>query len=249
MARNHATAAPHARPLHLPEERLQALVEGLVGRRGSRHAVLAVESMDGSARWQGAAGTADGEGAPMRVETPYFIASADKLYTAAAILKLCEGGKLDLHARLASLLPPELTSRIHVEGGVDRSDQITVRHLLGHTSGLADYLEDRPRGGKSLVERLFAGEEGTVPGAEEAMSWVREHLRPHFPPQDPSSPRSRARYCDTNFLLLIAILERVWGKPLHEVYAEAVFRPAGLAQTYVLGASEPLVPTLPPAAL
>jgi CubicO group peptidase (beta-lactamase class C family) len=185
----------------------------------------------------------------MSPDTPYFIASIDKLYTAAAVLKLQEEGRLALEATLSAYLPPELTDRIHVAGGVDRSDQITVGHLLSHTSGLADYLEDRPKGGQSLIERLIQGGSDLTLSAEGSMGTVRDDLAPHFPPQDPMSERSKVRYSDTNYLLLIAIVEALNHQPLHEVFHALIFAPAGMVHTYFLGVSEPLAPTPKPATL
>jgi len=185
----------------------------------------------------------------MSPDTPYFIASVDKLYTATAILKLHEHGQLDLDERVSAYLPLELVDGIHVTGGVDRSAQITVRNLLGHTSGLADYLEDRPRGGRSMIERLVEGGKDVTFGVADAIRTVREDLTPHFLPQDTHSERPKARYSDTNFLLLIAIIETLFQRPLHDTFADLVFTPAGMRHTYFLGASEPLAPTPEPATL
>lgn len=233
----------------LPDERLQTVVTRLVGRGGVRHAVLALEAMDGSVRWSGAAGEARPGGVPMGPEIPYFIASIDKLYIATCTLKLVERGLVVLDSPVAGYLPAALTDRIHVMDGVDRSGEITLRHLLGHTSGLADYLEDRPRGGRSFVERLVESGEDAAFDVYESMRIVREELTPHFPPQDLSAPRPRIRYCDTNYQLLIALLETVHGRPLHEVYAGEVFGPAGMRHTWFPGLSEPLDPVPVSAAL
>lgn len=247
--RNTLTTGTAAQPLRLPADRLQTVLDGLVARRELHHAILAVETMDGRAGWSGAAGTAYPDGPPMDVATPYFIASIDKLYTATAILKLMERGQLDLDACISTVLPSELVDAIHVVDSVDRSDQITVRHLLGHTSGLADYLEDRPRDGQSMIERLVENGNNVTFDIADAMKRVREELKPHFSPQNPNSHRSRARYSDTNFLLLIAMIERLFERPLYEVYAELIFAPAGMSHSYFLGVSEPLAPTPAPAAL
>ncbi|MBU1475690.1 MAG: beta-lactamase family protein [Acidobacteria bacterium] len=151
--------------------------------------------MDGSISWTGAAGTACPDGTPMSPDTPYFIASVDKLYTATAILKLHERGQLNLDECVSAYLPPELVDKIHVSGGVDHSARITVRNLLGHTSGLADYLEDRPRGGRSMIEHLVDGGGDVALGVADAMRMVREDLTPHFLPQDPHSRRPNPPRC------------------------------------------------------
>jgi len=58
--------------------------------------------------------------------------------------------------------------------------------------------------------------------------------------------RPRIRYSDTNFILLIWIIERVTGRPLHEVHRDLLYQPLGLRHTYFPGSSEPLDPTPPP---
>jgi CubicO group peptidase (beta-lactamase class C family) len=84
------------RPLRIPGDRLQRLLGDLVGRKGFRHSILAVETVDGSVSWSGAAGIADPDDTPMSPAIPYFIASIDNLYTATAILRLYERGRLRL---------------------------------------------------------------------------------------------------------------------------------------------------------
>lgn len=235
--------------LRIPGDRLQAILDDLVERKALPHATLGVETVDGSASWGGAAGVAYPDGTPMSPDIPYFIASVDKLYTATAILKLIENRRITLDTPISEHLPMQLTERIHVSKGVDHSDQITVGHLLSHTSGLADYLEDRPRGGKSLIELLLEGGADRKLDVTDAMSVVRNDLKPHFPPQDPHSEHSKVRYCDTNYLLLIALIEELYQRELNEVFAELIFARAGMQQTYFLGASEPFEPTHDPATL
>ena len=206
------------------------------------HAVLAVESGDGAFRWSGASGQASPDGNPMRTNTPYFITSVDKLYTATAIMRLAEQGRVDLDAPLTEYLPASLTSRIHVLDGVDRSSEITPRHLLSHTSGLADYIEDRPKGGQSLIEQVV--ESGDMEwDVEQSMSLVREDLRPHFAPQSAEERGPKVRYCDTNYLLLITIIESLEGQTLDKVLSKMLFDPFDMQHTYVEGFSTPLDPT------
>lgn len=218
--------------------RLPAALDRLAARRDVHHVLMAVRSGDGALDWRGARGDARPGGPALTTDTPYFVASIDKLVTATALFVLAERGELDLDAGLGAYLAPDLTRGLHVLRGVDRSDALTLRHLLSHTSGLADYLEDRPRGGRSLIaETLALGDVGWT--FEEAFERVRSRLRPHFPPQDPHDPRARAQYCDTNYLLLKAVLEAVTGRPVAEVYRELVFAPLGMTSTFVVSRDEP----------
>lgn len=229
-------------------QRLQELLRGLASRVPIRQAIVAVESGDQSFRWAGAAGEANRDGTQEPSDIPFFIASIDKLFNATIAMKLSEAGRLDLDATVSTLLPGTLTRELHVLDGTDYTERITVRHLLGHTSGLADWLEDSPKGGRSLIERVL--DEGDLElGVEGMTALIRDELKPHFPPQDLSATRVRARYSDTNYMLLIAIIEAVTGRPLHQVHEEMLFRPLGLRHTYFVGESQPLDPTPTPVVL
>lgn len=213
-----------------------------------RHAVLAVENGDRSLRWVGAGGTADGTSRQMTADTPYFIASVTKLHVATVVLRLVERGLIRMEESFGAYLPTEVSDRLHVLDGVDRSDEITVHHLLAHASGLADYLEDKPRKGPRYIDRLLAGGDRDVPLLEAARI-VREDLTPHFPPQDiGSASRPRVRYSDTNFRLLIGIVESVLDRPWHYAVRNELLEPLGLRHTWAPG-GEPLEATVESAKL
>ena len=194
-------------------ERLQALVDRVISKRRIAHAVVGLEQRDG-ARWIVAAGDAR-PGEPMCPATPFFIASVTKRFIATLVLQAYERGELALDDPIIAHLPAELTNELHVHKGVDHTAAITVHHLLTHTSGLPDYF-DKPKAGPSLYQQLVRGEDRSWSLADVARM-VREDHRPHFPPQDLSAPRQRARYSDTGFQLLIAILEAATGRTFAEL--------------------------------
>jgi CubicO group peptidase (beta-lactamase class C family) len=164
--------------------RLEQLLERVLSRKSIRQAVLGAESLDGALRWAGAGGEAAPDGSPVLAETPFFLASIDKLWNATIAPRLSERGLLDLDSPVTSYLPPDLTRGLHRLDGVDYTGRITVRHLLSHTSGLADWLEDRPQGGRSLVDRIVTDGDREL-GLEDVSGIVRES----------SSPISRRRTC------------------------------------------------------
>jgi D-alanyl-D-alanine carboxypeptidase len=229
-------------------QRLQDLLGDLVSRKRYQHAVVAVVRGDDSFRWSGAAGTAYPDGTPMSPDIPFHIASVDKLYTASLVMKLHERGRLVLDEPISSYLAQELIGGLHRLDGVDYTNWITIRHLLAHTSGLPDCFETRPKGGRSLMERLFI--EGDMAwDLDQLLSIVRNELRPHFPPQPVDARRQRARYSDTNYQLLNAIIETVTRQPLHLALEDWLLRPCGLEHTWLSGHSRPLQSTPEPAAL
>lgn len=185
-------------------------------------------------RWIGATGVANGDGVAMTPEKSFFVASISKMFVATVVLKMWERGELELDGPIRQYLPGEFVGGIHRLNGVDYTDRITLRHLLTHTSGLADWFEDRPRGGASIVERaLQEGDVGLEP--DEIATYVREQLRPHFPPLGTDARPQPPRYCNTNFDLLMVVVERIAGAPFEDVLAREVLRPLGLANTTFAG--------------
>lgn len=212
-------------------ERLQEVPHRLISQNGVRHAVLGVESLDGSFRWSAAKGEANPGGRPMTPDTPFFIASISKLYIAAIILKLHERGCLSLSESISAYLPQSLIGGIHRLGGVDYTDRISVINLLSHTSGLPDYIEESPKGGRPLVQRLV--EDGDMLlTIDDVVCIARDDLTPHFPPQSHCAGCQKARYSDTNYQLLIAVIESVTGRSLDQAYTEFLLRPLNLRHTW-----------------
>lgn len=237
-------AAPSAET----ERRLQRLVDSLAARRGVPHVVLAVERGDGTLRWTGTAGEARPGGAPMGPDTPFFIASVTKLYIATLILQLLEDEAVSLDAPMTTYLEYDRVAGIHRLDGTDHTRDITLRHLLSHTSGLPDYLEDAPKGSRSLLDEVLAGADRSW-GTDGVIAITRDRLTPHFPPQDLTRSRVRARYSDTNFQLLITVVEAVTDQSFAERLDARILRPLGLRRTWLPGRSEPREVVPEPAAM
>jgi D-alanyl-D-alanine carboxypeptidase len=216
---------------------LERSVSTLVEKNKSiENCVLAVTKGDGSYSWAGAAGIANQDGQiPMTKDTPIYIASVTKLYTATAIMKLYEEGALSLDDPMSKYLPADLIRGINVYKGKDYSNEITIEQLLAQTSGIADYYEEKSnKDGKSLFD-LFIEEPERPWTVDETIDRARDDLEPHFP------PGTGAFYSDTNFQLLGKIIENVTQKPLQDVYEDFFFRPLGLKNTWLVGLSEPEV--------
>jgi D-alanyl-D-alanine carboxypeptidase len=224
-------------------QEIQYLVSGLVEKDKSvRNCVLSVMKGDGSFSWSGAAGITSQNGQlPMTKDTPIYIASITKLYTATAIMRLYEKGALSLDDSMSKYLPKEYIQGIHVYKGKDYSYEITIKELLSHTSGIADYYTEKPEGGKSLFE-LFLEKPERSWTVDETIERARRDLKPNFP------PGTDASYSDTNFQLLGKVIETITGKPLHIVYEDFIFCPLNLKHTWLIGRSQPqLAPSALPA--
>ncbi len=161
----------------------------------------------------GAGTVVDASGADAR--TPFAIASAGKIATSVAVLRLAARGALDLDAPVVRFVPAE------IRRGYGGMEGVTLRHLLTMTSGLPDYLDD------AFVEAAIEGSGGvqTPLGA----------LR-HGSGQAPLfEPGEDFDYSNTNYVLLGLVLEEVSRAPYSEVVAREVLRPAGLEDSFVFG--------------
>jgi D-alanyl-D-alanine carboxypeptidase len=219
-------------------DRLTRLMRRLVGRRAIHHVALGAAATDGSWSWFDAVGSADLAGEPMRPGTPWLIASVTKLHIAAVVLRLVEQGHIDLDAPLTHCLPDDLRERVHVHEGRDFTGELTVVHLLGHLSGLPDYLEEKPPDGPRLIDEVLDGPDRAWTPAD-AVRRARDRLRTHFPPSDPNGSRPRIRYSDTNYQLLVVLMQQVTGRPVQELYRELLLEPLGLHRTWLPGQAAP----------
>jgi D-alanyl-D-alanine carboxypeptidase len=114
------------------DKEMEYLVSDLVKNDKSvKSCVLSVMKGDGSFSWSGAAGIASQDSqVPMTKDTPIYIASITKLYTATAIMRLYEKGALSLTDPMSKYLPQELIQGIHVYKGKDYSREITIKELF-----------------------------------------------------------------------------------------------------------------------
>jgi CubicO group peptidase (beta-lactamase class C family) len=169
-------------------------------------------------------GLADiGSKAPITADTVFRIGSVTKLFTAIAVMQLCEQGRVDLDApandylSAYQLIPAEADWR-----------PATLRHLLTHTAGipevrnLADLLhaDFTPSGGRPAVLSVRAGER--LPSLAE---YYRDGLRVVV------EPGTAFAYTNHGFATLGQIVEDVSGVPLERYFREDIFEPLGMADT------------------
>lgn len=210
---------------------LQQQVQDLLKSKQIKHVALAVERVDGSFKWSGAAGIAHPDQAVMTPDTPFNIASVTKLFIATAILKLQEQGRLSIDQSMAAYLPNDLINGMHRKGTADQTGKITLRHLLSHASGLPDYLEIHKKDEKGIFDIVL--EEGDRAWSiRDFTDIVRTVNAPLFAPQPMTAKRKRVRYSDTNFQLLIAVIKEVTNQSLDKAFQDLIYLPLGLKQTF-----------------
>lgn len=156
------------------------------------------------------------------LDRPFFIASVSKLFTVACLAQLRGEGRLDWDAPIAGYLPHLDLTGLAVDHGRDVSGEITVREVMSHTAGLADYFEGPRPDGPTTLERAMAQDFAWT--AEEVVEWTRA-MTP--------ARRGRGLYSDTGFQLLDAVVEHLDGRPFAESVRSRITEPLGLTGTFV----------------
>ncbi len=151
-------------------------------------------------------------------------ASVTKQLTATIVMQEVEGGRLELDRPVSAYWPdwPQVFS-----------DEISIRNLLQHTSGLADPNEDGPDlpDGMPAFYRPPAAQAATLGTMQyEATHYCAEHPR--------GRPGGGFHYDNCDFIVLGALLERTTGKPFAQLLQERIAAPLGIR----LGLFAPGVP-------
>ncbi|MBC5833371.1 beta-lactamase family protein [Flavobacterium sp. F372] len=143
-----------------------------------------------------------------RKDKPLHIASVSKVLTAAVILRMVDQGKIGLDDKVSKYLK----GFYH--------DDITVRMLLNHRSGLRHY--------GYFIERDVKWDKSKRITNQDILDLINSgkiHLE--------SNPGTRFAYCNTNYSLLALIIEKVSGMRYHEAMDKLLFKPLGMKNSFV----------------
>ncbi len=163
---------------------------------------------------------------PVRVDSPYHSASVGKTMCAAIYGQLADEGRIRLDDTITTWLEADILEGLFLIDGTDYSDQVTLRHLLSHTSGVGDYFEGPVRSGQSMLERIAANPDlSHTP--ESLIAFTRDNQEPI------GLPGQQFYYSDTGYILLGLILEAIEGQPYAAILEERIFEPLGMKDSYL----------------
>lgn len=150
---------------------------------------------------------------PINLGTRFGIASGTKFFTALAIGKLLEAGKLSLDSKVFDIIQYDFPFY---------SKEITIEHLLTHTSGMPDYYDEDA---VDNFDNFFV-----------AIPWynLREpkDYFPVFPQEDMKfQPGEKFSYCNGGYVLLAAIIHEISGVPYTRFVEEHLFKAIGMTQS------------------
>lgn len=137
----------------------------------------------------------------------FELASCSKQFTAFAIVKLKEQGKLNYDDLIINYIP-ELKDY----------DKITIRHLLNHTSGLPDYMQ--------LMDSLW--DKSKIATNKDIINMFATHQ-----PNLLFEPNTKFEYSNTGYALLAVIIQRVSGESYNDYLKKYIFKPLKMKHTLV----------------
>src|SRR5687768_12081312 len=161
--------------------------------------------VDGELAWVKVAGVRETTNkSPVTPETVFRIASMTKSFTAMAILKLRDEGKLSLDEPVARYVP----AMADLPYPTKDSPAITIRHLLTHSEGLP---EDNPWGDRQLAQT-----------AETMRAWIRAGI------PFSTAPGTAFEYSNFGFAILGEVVAKASGRPYSDYVRDNILRPLGM---------------------
>lgn len=144
------------------------------------------------------------EGNRITENTLFDLASISKQFTAVSVLQLCAQGKLDLNDTITRYFP-NLPYR-----------DVTIRHLLTHTSGIPEYFD---------FKYTVYGSTAFVDNQQLIRLLEQKNYAMKF------ATGTKFEYVNTNYAILAALVAEVSGKPFEDYVHENLFKPAGMVST------------------
>jgi N-acyl-D-amino-acid deacylase len=143
---------------------------------------------------------------PLKTTSAFNLASISKQFTGMMIMMLKEKGKLSYDDKVQQHLPEFPYSNI------------TIRHLLNHTSGLPEYFE---------LAAQYYNTLDTLTN-EKALQLLKNHQ-----PKLAFEPNSTFSYCNTGYVLLAMVIEKASGMLIQDYFNQQIVKPLRLKDTYI----------------
>ncbi|EJQ29379.1 hypothetical protein IEC_05822 [Bacillus toyonensis] len=178
---------------------------------------ILAKTSEGEKTWGYAAGVADlSTKKPMKTDFRFRIASVTKTFTATVVLQLAGENRLNLDDSIEKWLPGV------IQGNGYDGNQITIRQILNHTSGIVEYARSKEIDFFTNTKKSFTAEELVKIGLS---------MPPEF------APGKGWSYSNTGYVLLGILIEKVTGNSYAEEIENRIIEPLELSNTFLPGNS------------
>lgn len=198
-------------------ERLAAVDAKVAGLPKLGDVAVVLERADGSLRHTHSTGR-------LNQDSRVAAGSVSKLFTHAIIFHLIDAGRLSYDTPVESRVAAHSLDGLHVIRGEDYGSELTVRHLIDHTSGLASWEDTRDPGGRSVLEQIVDWDR--IVSVDEQME-MAARAGAQFPP----GHGRRAHYSDLNAELLSQVAQHTTGLTFQELANRCIITPLNLEHT------------------
>jgi CubicO group peptidase (beta-lactamase class C family) len=162
-------------------------------------------------------GIADASRRPVTAQTPMILGSLTKGFTALAVVQLNEAGKVDLDSPITAYVPWFRMSDYSADIPSNAWQQITVRQLLNHNSGISEYT------GVSSWNSRYKGDDALEKQVRSFADFSLAHI-----------PGSSFEYSNANYQLLGIIVQAVSGESYEAYIEHHIFAPLDMPDSYAL---------------
>lgn len=177
---------------------------------------ILVKTFEGGKTWSHAAGVADlNTKKPMKTDFRFRIGSVTKTFTATVVLQLAGESRLNLDDSIEKWLPGV------IQGNGYDDKQITIRQLLNHTSGIANYTRSEDFNMMD-TKRSYTAEELVKMGISMPLDFA---------------PGKSWAYSNTGYVLLGILIEKITGNSYAEEIEKRIIEPLELSNTFLPGNS------------
>ncbi|MFP4287490.1 MAG: serine hydrolase domain-containing protein [Candidatus Izemoplasmataceae bacterium] len=151
-------------------------------------------------------------------------ASVGKVFCATLMMMSVEKKMISLDTNISKVLDEAMLDNLFVYKGIDYKNDVLVKHLLAHTSGVNDYFEGKTKGSMPFMKKLEK-DPMHLYNPTELIDFTRNYQ------QAIAKPGEKFYYSDTGYNLLGLILEALYEIPYHQILRKYIIEPLKLKDT------------------
>lgn len=212
-------------------KKIEKLMKLLIRNSGSTpiyNCVLYLNNPKKNSNYKAAFGEMNKSGGNVNHNYSFRTGSITKTFTATIIMQLMEEGTLNLDDLFLDSLNEtsrKFLKELMLFEGINYSNEITIKNLLQHRSGIRDYFNDDDRFFEHVIKFPFQNWEWKT--------IMEKYFEYNLNEKGAFHPGKGFYYSDTNYLLLAVLIEELTNMPFHEVLEKRIFNPLSLNETYL----------------
>ena len=213
--------------MKLIDELMKILIKNS-GSSSVHNCILYLNNPKNNSNYKGAFGQMNVSGGNVNHNTCFRTGSITKTFTATIIMQLMEENALSLDDYFLDILNEtnrKFLKELLIFEGINYSNEITIKNLLQHRSGIRDYFTDDDRFFNHVMKFPF-----------QSWGWktiMQKYFEYNLNDKGVFQPGKGFYYSDTNYLLLAFLIEELSIMPFHEVLEKRILKPLSLNDTYL----------------